>query len=247
MINKYYNKKFYEIYDQLTKESAEAIVPVLVDLCKPKSVLDVGCGIGTWLSVFQKHGIEVFGIDGNWVRTKSLHIPPDKFEARDLSSGFSLDRKFDMAICLEVAEHLPQAASKRLIRSLVKSAPIVYFSAAIPFQGGTNHINEQWKSYWASIFETFGFTMIDLIRPLIWNHKSVKWWYKQNGILYVRKDYLSRLNIKKSYLFDHINDNPVDIIHPKLYLKFSDYRTMSTSRTLKRILNKVVFKISENL
>jgi hypothetical protein len=61
-------------------------------------------------------------------------------------------RTFDLAICLEVAEHLPPEAAEGFIDSLTRLAPVVLFSAAITFQVGNQHLNGQWPDYWATLF-----------------------------------------------------------------------------------------------
>ena len=101
--------------------------------------------------------------------------------------GRSPTETCDLAICLEVAEHLTPAAGARLVKTLCSVAPVVLFSAAIPAQGGTNHINEQWQSHWADEFAAHGFDCFDPIRPEIWNDRDVFPWYRQNILLFVSR------------------------------------------------------------
>lgn len=165
-------------------KSAEVVVPILIDLFHPKSVLDVGCGTGTWLKVFRDYGIEeIYGLDGDYVDLRSLFVAPQFFKALDLRNEFQLNKAFDITICLEVAEHLPESSAGNLVRSLVNHSDIIIFSAAIPGQGGQNHLNEQWPRYWQSLFKKYSYSFLDLIRPLIWDSSDVFWWYRQN--LYV--------------------------------------------------------------
>ena len=63
------------------------------------------------------------------------------------------------------------------------------FSAATPNQGGTEHINEQWQSYWAEIFIEQSYYPFDIIRPFIFGNEQVEWWYQQNIMLYINDDY----------------------------------------------------------
>lgn len=169
-------------------ESALEVVPILIDLIKPKSVVDIGCGLGDWLSVFQKNGVEkILGVDGNWVNKNNLYIKEDYFLEQNLTQPLILNQKFDLALSLEVAEHLPESAANTFVETLTNLSDNIVFSAAIPNQGGQNHINEQWHSYWIEKFESKGFYCHDVIRPLIWKNKKVAWWYKQN-ILYFSKN-----------------------------------------------------------
>ena len=62
----------------------------------------------------------------------------------------------------------------------------VLFSAAVPFQYGTNHVNEQWPEYWSILFRGQGFECFDPLRAELWNDPDVDWWYAQNALLYAR-------------------------------------------------------------
>jgi SAM-dependent methyltransferase len=169
------------------------VVPIAMEMIQPRSVVDVGCGTGTWLREFLNCGAaSVHGIDGDYVDRERLEIPRDCFTPFDLRSGtFECERK-DLAICLEVAEHLPMRSSNQLIRSLVKASQIVMFSAAVPGQGGTDHINEQWPSYWRKIFANHGYEPVDAIRPRILQNHKIEWWYRQNIMVFASKEALDR-------------------------------------------------------
>ncbi len=153
-----YTQKFYKDQSVGSRRSAEAIVPLVLTLIKPQSVIDVGCGLGIWLSVFKEFGVkDVFGIDGDHVDRSMLQIPNERFTAFDLKKPIPINRQFDLVISLEVAEHLPEDCAKTFIHSLTGLGPVILFSAAIPFQGGTNHLNEQWPDYWANHFNDNGY------------------------------------------------------------------------------------------
>ncbi len=91
---------------------------------------------------------DAVGIDGNYIDMDAIQIPKHFFQSLDLTTDLAVQRQFDLAICLGVCEHLPKAKSLSVVDFLVGSAPVVLFSAAIPGQGGVNHINEQWQSFW---------------------------------------------------------------------------------------------------
>src|SRR6185437_1107257 len=114
---KYYNPKFYRELAS-TQESAREILPLVLDIVKPGSVIDIGCGIGNWLAIAQELGAqEILGVDGPWVRAQ-LAIPAAKFMEHDLSTPLKLDRRFDLALSLEVAEHLPASAARDFVQGL---------------------------------------------------------------------------------------------------------------------------------
>lgn len=196
------------------------IVPLLVDYFKPTSVIDIGCGIGNFLAEFKKMGVsKVLGVDDDTASNSlRLHnLSSNEFLLQDLNQPFTVNGKFDIALCLEVAEHLNEQSADALVGSLVRSSDIVIFSAAIPFQGGQYHINEQWQDYWQQKFQQFNYLPIDLIRPLIWDNTNVKYWYKQNIIVY----------ISVSHTFFSVSNNQssryFNLVHPDNYIPQVSY------------------------
>jgi hypothetical protein len=121
------------------------------------------------------------GIDGAHVDRNILKIDASRFVAADLTAPVSIGgERFDLAVSLEVAEHPPDRCARTLVDSLVSLAPVVFFSAAIPLQGGANHVNEQWQTYWARLFGERHFATVDAIRPRVWNNRKVASFYAQN-------------------------------------------------------------------
>lgn len=196
----------YIYHTQIHNLSApRKIVPIVIELVKPQSVLDVGCGTGTWLKAFQENGIENFiGIDSHDVTKDQLMISESNFKSLDLLKPFDLHRKFDLVLSLEVGEHLPESSADTYVESLTRHSEVILFSAAIPGQGGQNHINEQWPEYWMKKFGKHGFFFHDLIRPRIWNDDDVAWWYRQN-IFLINKNRPAQA------------DAMLSAIHPELY------------------------------
>lgn len=215
-----YTRDFYELIGEGTRSSAREIIPLLLDLLQPilpKSVVDVGCGTGSWLAAFQKLGIaDCLGIDGDYVDRTILQIPLNQFQSADLKQPLQLNRKFDLAISLEVAEHLPSTCAENFVNSLTQLAPIILFSAAIPFQGGVEHVNEQWPQYWAYYFQKNGFVVIDCLRKKIWNNDKVEPWYAQNILVFVKQEHLSGYpRLVNEY--QNTDLNQLAIVHPKIY------------------------------
>ena len=119
------------------------------DLVAPRSIVDVGCGSGAWLSAFATAGVrDLVGLEGSPADPEIADVEPSVIQVCDLSRPFRLNRDFDLAVSLEVAEYLPEDSAASFIESLTQLAPIVLFSAAIPGQTGVGHINEQWPTYW---------------------------------------------------------------------------------------------------
>jgi SAM-dependent methyltransferase len=181
-----YDKAYYASIVRAAESSARVIVPLVQDLIGPRSVLDVGCGNGIWLDAYRRAGVaDYYGVDGAGAG-EVLRIPEDHFSVRDLTIPLDLGRQFDLVQSLEVAEHLPALSAGNFIRSLTRHGDAVLFSAAIPYQGGTGHLNEQWPDYWAVLFREHGFEAYDGLRPQVWGDGRVAWWYAQNTLLFVR-------------------------------------------------------------
>lgn len=193
--------------------SAEIILPFVFKIVNPHSVLDVGCGNGSWLKACKDLGIaEVYGVDGIQVPSDELMIKNNEFLKHDLTKKLTLKNKYDMAISLEVAEHLPESAANIFVDSLTEHSDVVLFSAAIPNQGGQYHLNEQWPEYWQEKFKNKGFKAFDIIRKEFWNDENILWWYQQNMIFFVKEGTTSFDSYKAT-------DTVLSIVHPKLYNK----------------------------
>jgi SAM-dependent methyltransferase len=201
--------------------SAEEIVPLVLKLIPARTVVDVGCGEGAWLSVFRKNGVlDVLGVDGDYVHRDTLQIPQEQFQAADLSKPLQVGRKFDLAVSLEVAEHLPPECAATFVESLTRLAPVILFSAAIPFQGGNHHVNEQWPDKWAGLFQEHGYRVVDCIRKRVWQNDAVEYWYAQNALLFVRSDVLEG-NKSLALELERTNPSQLRLVHPRKYLELA--------------------------
>ncbi len=230
-----YTKEFYEYKKGWTHRSADAVSSTLLELIKPQSVVDVGCGTGTWLAAFKNHGVnDLLGIDGDYVETPMLEIPHEQFMPFDLSTPLQLERTFDLAISLEVAEHLDECCANAFVTTLTELAPIVLFSAAITHQGGVNHVNEQWQDYWQQKFEAKGYVAIDHIKKAAWNNINVAAHYPQNILLYVSQEQLQS-SPKLEQAADQTNSAMIKVVHPLRYLRMVEKNTHleQTTRNLK--------------
>jgi SAM-dependent methyltransferase len=241
-----YVENFFRDQQRDSTESARHVVPRILELVRPQSLIDIGCGVGAWLSVFQEHGIQDFlGVDGDYVDPQMLLVPKERFVAHDLKRPYTTDRKFDLVVSLEVAEHLPAETAEAFVESLTQLGRVVLFSGAVPHQGGVFHINEQWQDYWARLFEQRGYAVVDCLRSPLWDNDRVQWWYLQNMLIYVRKsclaDYPALLQVH-----DQGSNFPLSVVHPKMYEGlnyYTDPQTMSLpsawsafTKVLRRVL-----------
>ncbi len=211
-----YNQDFYESQVEGSSLSAEVILPLVLELIKPASVIDVGCGVGTWLHVYKSLGIEkVLGLDGDYVDRDVLKVDKTEFKPTDLVNDFNVKDTFDLVQSLEVAEHLDKEYAEHFVAELVRLGPVILFSAAVPYQLGTHHVNEQFLPYWKEIFESHGYLLIDIIRPKVWNNSQVEVCYRQNIVLFVKDDYLSlRPELQKALSLSNVD--MCSVIHPEL-------------------------------
>jgi hypothetical protein len=206
-----FNSKIRYVHTRETHNltAAREMVPYFISLLKPQSVADVGCGIGSWLKVFEENGItDILGIDGDYVNKDLLYIRKDQLMTTDLEKPVSITRKFDLVMSLEVAEHLKPEVAETFVETLVGLGDVIVFSAAIPQQGGQNHLNEQWPTYWRDIFRKHGYYFYDVFRQHFWNNKKIDWWYRQNIFLVAKE------GVEEKY---HFNQGFNEMIHPELF------------------------------
>jgi len=200
-------------------DAPQVIVPSLINMFHPKSVVDVGCGVGTFLKVFLDNGIEdILGIDGTWVNKSNLFFPPVFFVEKDLEKNFEIQRKFDIVLCLEVAEHLSATVSDNFVCNLTSLGDIIIFSAAIINQGGQNHVNEQSFSYWIEKFNKRGFVFHDIFRKKFWNNTKINWWYKQNMFLVAHNS----IDVLKYEIELHKSEAILEYVHPDLLALYAN-------------------------
>jgi SAM-dependent methyltransferase len=214
-----YTNAFFAGQQHLSRQSAERVLPMIIAAIQPNTAVDVGCGVGTWLAVLIESGVrDVWGIDGDYVDRSLLQIAQDRFRSHDLTVPIHLERRFDLVLCLEVAEHLPADSAPTLIGSLVRLGPVVLFSAAIPYQGGIHHVNEQWPEYWTRHFAARGYIPVDCIRRRIWQLDGVQWYYAQNILLFVEQDHLNSNGFLRREA-EYTPPVPLALVHPAKYLE----------------------------
>lgn len=226
-----YNKKFFKYIDNQSFDSAEIILREIYKNIKFKSIVDVGCGTGSWLRAASRiaKNLNLIGIDGGYAK-KTFNCEKAKFITHDLEKNFNrkIKNKSDLIVCMEVAEHLSFKRSVSFIKNLCSLSDTILFGAAIKHQRGTLHINEQPQSFWINLFSKNNYIPHYLPRKKLWNNEKILKtpYYISNSFLFIKKNskHLKKFNKYK------VNENDVvDIVHP-IYLdwlqdKNSPFRT----------------------
>lgn len=232
------NSKYIHREEIHNLNAPSIIVPYLIEKYNPQSVLDVGTGLGTWLSVFEDYGVkEIKGLDGDWVEKSRLKIKLSEFETIDLTKGFSQSKKYDLVLCLEVAEHLEEQYADNFIKELTNCSDLIVFSAAVPEQQGQNHVNEKSPIYWDSLLNESGFYLHEDFREKFWYNESIEWWYRQNILVYKKTGKIDPVEYKK----------PIYKIHYELWneelKRKQDYLNRLKSINEGRVTWKYILKI----
>ncbi len=244
-----YNAAFYKSITNTSYSSAKHILAMVMEKCQVASVLDVGCGVASWLKGYEQltGKKDYIGADGSYVNEKQLLIPAEKFKKVDLKQPLDLQRQFDLVISMEVAEHIEEPYADIFIDSLVRHSDKILFSAALPGQDGTYHVNEQFPEYWAEKFLRRGYVCIDFIRDEIWNDRSVEVWYRQNTLFFVKEENLA-LYPKLEALRNEKSRVELTRINPDLWVEktsilkswkyFLRYKSYHFTNVVKSLLQK---------
>jgi cyclopropane fatty-acyl-phospholipid synthase-like methyltransferase len=223
-----YNKSYYDLVSAGSLISAQEVIPVVMQYIIPRSVIDIGCGVGAWLSVWSKKGVrDISGIDGDYVDVNQLMINKENFSSGDIEKELNIQRQYELVMSLEVAEHLKPEAAPVFIRSLCQLGEVILFSAAIPHQEGVMHINEQYPDYWIKLFAQHGYSPYDCIRDKIWNNVKIDVCYRQNMLFFIKDSAKDKFqSITKE------NKSVLSLVHPDHY-EFKQREINSLKHVLK--------------
>ena len=208
-----YNREFQEYLTVHASKSAEKMMPLVCSWFQPKSIVDFGCGMGDFLAkgkeIMGQEG-RILGLDGDYVEKNLLKIDPEtEFQPADLTTAIKLNQKFDLAMSLEVGEHLDEKYADQFVNNIVAAADVILFSAALPGQWGVHHVNERYLSYWIEKFKRRNYDVWDVIRPLIWWDKDIDLDYRQNTVLFIKNGQ----NLET--VLEGLETKIIDIAHPE--------------------------------
>jgi SAM-dependent methyltransferase len=194
-----YDSAFFEHHRRRMQRSAARLVPEILTLLEPAlptSAVDVGCGAGAFLAELGRRGVgDLVAVEGPWLTREQLDAPEATLVTGELPGVLDhreLQRPFDLALSLEVAEHLPPEDADAFVERLARLAPVVVFSAAVPGQGGTGHVHEAWPEAWAARFAAQGMVAADALRDRVWHDPEIAWWHAQNVLVFAHPEALER-------------------------------------------------------
>jgi SAM-dependent methyltransferase len=222
----FYDPHYHDDKVAASRLAAERILPVVLSVVDATSMIDVGCGPGAWLEVARHLGIrELTGVEGEWA---SEWLGDERAAGRDfelvlvnLEDELRLPARFDLAICIEVVEHISAARGASFVADLCRCAPHVLLAAAIPGQRGPNHVNTQWPSHWARHFADHGYRPLDVVRPRIWGDDDLLVHYRQNPILFVHDDEYEQA-ARRALALTSPPLEALDLVHPSLFRRCRD-------------------------
>jgi hypothetical protein len=185
-----YDDEFWAESAREASNAAPIMLPAVLEATGAKRVIDVGCGHAIWAKTAQDLGCTVVGVDGH-VPREHLHIDPALFEQANLENGIDCGG-FDLAICLE-------HAAGKLVTGLCK-ARYVFWSAAVPGQGGIFHFNEAWPSWWAPLFAEHGYVGSSDLSTRFWDDRRIVSFYRQNAIVWAKPEDLAAAGFSEGVL-----------------------------------------------
>jgi SAM-dependent methyltransferase len=223
-LHDFYDPHYHDEKKVPALRAAERILPIVFSLVDVESMVDVGCGPGSWLVAAQRLGVpRLTGVEGEWARAWF----DDAFQVArgyelvfaNLEDELRLPASYDLAVCIEVVEHLSPARGESFVADLCRCAPHVLLGAAIPGQQGPNHLNTRWTSYWAACFDAHGFLPLDVVREQVWNDPALLLPVRQNPVLFVREDCYERA-AQRALALPPTAENALDRVHPDLYAEY---------------------------
>jgi hypothetical protein len=215
----------------LNMNSQHIYLALLREIYPFQSIVDMGCAAGDWLRAALDLGIkDIWGYDVTEMPAEHRRFPATHFTYADLGQIIPPPRKFDLAVSTEVAEHLPRSNAVNFVSNLTSFSDVVLFGAAIPYQGGVGHCNENWVEYWNVIFRERGFSCLDLFRPALWHRPDVHFYYRQNTLLFVKDsafDVFAGKGLSPTR-------TPLSLVHPEMLIQAVNRSVPPQQKTFQR-------------
>jgi len=165
---------------------------------KIKNIIDIGCGNGSYVKKFLDSNFECIGYDGNPITPE---ITDGLCKVMDLSKPTNLG-KYDLAISLEVGEHIPKQYEQIFIDNVCSSSNNIIISWAVEGQGGYGHVNCQNNDYIIAEFNRRGYRYDENISKKLRENSTLPWFVNtlmyfeyKNGLIIPEENY-PQINIE---------------------------------------------------
>lgn len=238
-----YDAHYHDTKAAASQRAAETILPIVFSVVDVASVVDVGCGYGSWLAAARHLGVtDLTGVEGPWAASwRDRDVLATEFDLVlcDLEQPLRLPRTYDLVVCIEVVEHLTAGRGASFVADLCAAGDVVLLGAATPGQRGPNHVHERWLSEWARDFATHGYEPIDCIRPQVWGDGSLWAHHRQNPVLFVAEHRRAEARARARALPEP-GPAALDLVHPE-YLRraLDEQRAPITLRQHLRLLTQI--------
>ena len=196
----------------------------------PKTAIDLWCWLGTFVKVLQDNWVDAYWVNWDRIEKDKLFIDEKNLIIKNLEEFYDFWKKYDLAISLEVAEHIDEKYSDNFVKTLISCSDYIIFSAATSWQWWQNHVNEQRPEYREKKFNKYWYKFYDVFRHIFWDDKNIFWRYKQNMFL-VAKEWKE---IPKTL----VEKWPKYVIHPELF-EGIDIRKWTTKQLVKESIYRI--------
>jgi len=184
-----YDEDFFEWHVTHARKYSMRTMDWYIQKYKPDSVVDFGCGIGSYLEAAFDYGIKIKGYEISWEAI--IHTPErirPFIEYRDCTEPINAG-VFDTVISFETAEHIEPEGTNQFIKNLVNATgKTLLFTAAPPGQEGTGHINCRYRDFW--MLELSDFLIYnDVLTGEIseaWEKLGAPWYIVKNLMVFSR-------------------------------------------------------------
>jgi hypothetical protein len=136
------------------------------------SVVEFGNGGGYFSKVFSDllpsdSFMTVEGTGAGYAETLARKVPAHQVRQHDLRLPLYIGKRFDLAVCTEVVEHVEPPFTSQIIMTLVLHSDVIWFSYkgdSTEARAWINHPNERPLKMWKNLFDFYGFDIV----PIPW-------------------------------------------------------------------------------
>ena len=146
------NPQWFSYFDTLSDQ--------IIEQYNPRKVIDVGCAKGFLVSLLRDKGIEAFGIEVSEYAISEVRDDIRKYcNLVSILESSEINKlgRYELAVCIEVLEHLPKEFAEEAISNLVGLSDNILFSSTPDDHEEESHVNVQPPQYWISLFKKFGY------------------------------------------------------------------------------------------